>query len=514
MTTPDPAPTLPQTLPQTLYQTLQQSIARHPQGMAFDFQGQTYSWQSVSDMVAALGQCLTQLGIAPTERVGFIAHTRPHHVACLWGLLIHGRVASMIYGYQAPAKLAADIRELRYPLVIADAGDWTDATVAAARACGSAGLSISAAGIEWVPGLEAVGAGAERRTLPGIAVETLSSGTTGKPKRIALALANLQASAEAAVVSIRNMQGSDAAAPLIVALPLGNISGVYAVTPPALMGSPIALMEKFATDQWLEFVQRYQPVTADVPPAALAMLYQQGIDRQTLASVRVVRTGAAPLDRKVHDYFADTLGIPVNLSYGASEFCGVVTTWMLDDLERYGSSKRGSCGRPLPGIELRIVDRDSGALLAPDQIGLLEVRAQRVGPDWIRTADLARLDSEGFMWFAGRADDTIFRGGFKLAPDSIAEVLRRHPAIADAGVVGVPDPRLGEVPVAALVLKPGAARPDTTALKDFAREHLSAQQIPVTVVWLPQLPRTASLKLQTVELKRQVLQALATQLAP
>lgn len=491
-----------------LAQQLQQSIARHPQGMAFDFQGRTYNWQSVSDMVAQLGECLTQLGIAPTERVGFIAHTRPHHVACLWGLLIHGRVASMIYGYQAPAKLAADIRELRYPLVIADARDWTDATVAAARACGSAGLSISAEGIARVPGLATIGAGVERHRRPGIAVETLSSGTTGQPKRIALALANLEASASAAVASIRNMQGGAAPAPLLVALPLGNISGVYAVTPPALMGCPIALMEKFDTALWLDFVRRYQPVTADVPPAALAMLYQQGIDRETLASVRVVRTGAAPLDRKVHDYFADTLGIPVNLSYGASEFCGVVTTWMLDELERYGHSKRGSCGRPLPGIELRIVDRDSGAILAPDQVGLLEVRAQRVGPDWIRTADLARLDAEGFMWFAGRADDTIFRGGFKLAPEAIAEVLRQHPAIADAGVVGVPDQRLGEVPVAALVLRPGMTPPDSATLRQFAREHLSAQQIPVSVVWLPQLPRTASLKLQTAALKQQVRAAL------
>lgn len=488
----------------SLAEQLSTAISQQPLAMAFDFAGKVYSWQSVSNYVEALGECLETLGVATDECVGLIAHTRPHHVTCLWGLLIHGRVASMIYGYQSPAKMAADIRQMRYPLVIADAEDWNSLTIAAAREVGSAGLSISAEGINWVEGLTRAGADTDRRRLPGVAVETLSSGTTGTPKRIPLSLANLQASAEAAVVSIRNMQGDGAVSPLIVALPLGNISGVYAVTPPAIMGHPIALLEKFDVDAWLQRVARYQPATADIPPAAMAMLYKRGIDRQTLAGVKVVRTGAAPLDARVHAYFSDTLGIPVNLSYGASEFCGVVTTWMLDELETYGQSKRGSCGRALPGIRLRVVDRDTGALLKSGEIGLLEVQAARVGPDWIRTSDLARIDAEGFMWFEGRADNTIFRGGFKITPEIVAEVLRQHPDIVDAGVVGIADERLGQVPVAALQLRQGSCQPSDLTLKDFCREHLAAHQIPVQFVWLDTLPRTTSLKLATAELTAQV----------
>lgn len=484
-------------------------IRTRPEAMAIDFNGKIYSWQFVGNLINTLGNLFNEAGIRHQERVGFVAHTRPHHVACLWGFFVHGRVPSMIYGYQSPQKIASDIRQLRYPLIVADERDWTNETIAAAMECGSAGISISDTAVRWVEGLEQVGEGVDRTVLPGIAVETLSSGTTGAPKRIDLAMNNLQVSAEAAVASIENMQGKGSESPLIIALPLGNISGVYASTPPALMGVPIALMEKFDITVWLEFVKRYQPITADVPPAAMAMLYKQGIGREVLRSVKVIRTGAAPLDRKVHDYFADELGIPVNLSYGASEFCGVVTTWMLEELELYGKSKRGSCGRALPGIELRAVDRDSGEILPTGAVGLLEVKADRVSPDWIRTSDLVLLDDDGFMWFKGRADDTIFRGGFKLSPEAIAEALRHHPAIVDCGVVGIPDERLGEVPIAALQLKPGYEQLSNEKIKAFAREVLGAHQIPVDFVWLPELPRTASLKLRTVELKSKVLKLLA-----
>ena len=185
-----------------------------------------------------------------------------------------------------------------------------------------------------------------------------------------------------------------------------------------------------------------------------------------------------------------------------------MTTWMLEELELYGKSKRGSCGRALPGIQLRVADRESGEVLPAGDVGLLEVKADRVSPDWIRTSDLAILDDDGFMWFEGRADDTIFRGGFKLSPEAIAEAMRHHPAVLDCGVVGIPDERLGEVPVAALQLKSGHERVSKEALKTFAREVLGAHQIPVEFVWLPELPRTASLKLRTVELKSKILKML------
>jgi long-chain acyl-CoA synthetase len=481
---------------------LRDNIQQKSDSMAMDFQGREFSWGFVQALVRDLETQLDSLGIAPYERVGFIAHTRPAHVSALWGLLIARRCPSMIYGYQSAEKMAADIRSLRYPLVLADQRDWTEATINAAREAGSAGLSLSDNGLAVVPGLDSVQRGACRDTVPGAAVETLSSGTTGKPKRILLSAKNLEASVLAAAASIKQMsEGSTALTPLIVMLPLANISGVYATVPAGATGHPMALMEKFAVEEWLALVRRYRPATADVPPAALSMLIASGVTAGDLADIRVIRSGAAPLDPEVHQIFSEEFGIPINLSYGASEFCGVLTTWSMEELARHGETKRGSCGRALPGVRLRVVDRESGEILAPDSVGLLEAQADRVGPDWIRTSDLVRIDSEGFMWFEGRADATIFRGGFKIAPEAVADVLRTHPSVIDAAVIGQKDERLGEVPVAIIQAMDRENPPTADDLETHARKFLAAYQVPVRFSFIDELPRTPSMKLDLVGLK-------------
>lgn len=485
---------------------LRDNIEQNKDAMAMDFLGREYSWGFVKALVEGLATQLDSLGIAPYERVGFIAHTRPAHVSALWGLLIARRCPSMIYGYQSAEKIAADIRSLRYPLILADQRDWTDVTINAAREVGSAGLSLSDNGLAVVPGLEAVQAGTCRDTVPGAAVETLSSGTTGKPKRILLSLQNLESSALAAAASIKQMsKGTEASTPLIVMLPLANISGVYATVPAGATGHPMALMEKFSVDAWLALIRRYRPATADVPPAALSMLIDSGVTADDLSCIQVIRSGAAPLDPEVHRIISEEFGIPINLSYGASEFCGVLTTWSMEELATYGDSKRGSCGRTLPGVRLRVVDRESGEILAPNGVGLLEAHADRVGPDWIRTSDLVRIDTEGFMWFEGRADATIFRGGFKIAPEAVADALRKHPTVMDAAVIGQKDERLGEVPVVIFQAVDPQNPPTADELEAHARKHLAAYQVPVRFILVEELPRTPSMKLDLVALKKLLL---------
>jgi acyl-CoA synthetase (AMP-forming)/AMP-acid ligase II len=132
---------------------------------------------------------------------------------------------------------------------------------------------------------------------------------------------------------------------------------------------------------------------------------------------------------------------------------------------------------------------------------VLHLRGPRFGADWHRTNDLALLDADGFLFLKGRADDAINRGGFKVLPDEVAAVLRRFPGVRDAAVVGKPDPRLGEVPVAALELAPGAPAPDDAALREFVRGQLAAYMVPVEFRIVEGLPRTASMKVSRPQLK-------------
>jgi acyl-CoA synthetase (AMP-forming)/AMP-acid ligase II len=126
----------------------------------------------------------------------------------------------------------------------------------------------------------------------------------------------------------------------------------------------------------------------------------------------------------------------------------------------------------------------------------LEVRSAQLGAEagWVRTTDLAELDADGFLWIRGRADNAIIRGGFKIAPAEVVEVLERHPSVQEASVVGLADERLGAVPVAAVELVSGAPAIDGEELRSFAREHLTGTQVPSRIVVVEALPRTPSLK--------------------
>ena len=145
-----------------------------------------------------------------------------------------------------------------------------------------------------------------------------------------------------------------------------------------------------------------------------------------------------------------------------------------------------------------MVDEADGAVLGADEEGLLEVKASQLGGrEWIRTTDVARIDSDGFLWILGRADQAIIRGGFKVLPDVVQRALERHPDVRGATVMGRRDARLGAVPVAAVELRPGATT-TAAALLEHAAALLAPYEIPVEIEVLKELPRTDSGKVDLV----------------
>jgi acyl-CoA synthetase (AMP-forming)/AMP-acid ligase II len=184
--------------------------------------------------------------------------------------------------------------------------------------------------------------------------------------------------------------------------------------------------------------------------------------------------------------------------YGQTEIGGEIVGWNADDARKFGDSKLGAVGRPHDGVTLRIVHDDGDAL----GVGELLVRTpatsagyadgsglgDRVTADgWFRTGDIARIDEDGFLWIEGRISDMINRGGLKVFPAEVEEVLRLSPLIADCAVVGVPDDRLGEVPWAFVVAS--SAEFDLPQLRAHASIRLSPYKIPVRFVVLDALPR-------------------------
>jgi acyl-CoA synthetase (AMP-forming)/AMP-acid ligase II len=344
---------------------------------------------------------------------------------------------------------------------------------------------------------------------PGIAVRMLTSGTTGPPKRIDLSyetLVRVLAGAkhyEAASRSDLSLRSGVA----VVNSPLVHLGGLFRVLQCVNDGRSFSLLERFTVEAWIDAVRRHRPKTVSLVPAALRMVLEADLDPADLSSIKSVVSGTAPLSPDDAEAFTERYGVPVLISYAATEFGGGVAGWNLTDHRKYWAEKRGSVGRAHAGCTLRTVDPGSGEPLAPGGTGLLEVKASQLGLDtpWIRTTDLARIDEDGFLFILGRADQAIIRGGFKVHPDDVRAALERHPRVRGAAVVGAQDARLGAVPVAVVELRPGPPiGPDD--LIAFISERLARYELPTKVILVDVLPRTASAKVD-LEVIRQIVAA-------
>jgi long-chain acyl-CoA synthetase len=466
-----------------------------------------YPRRRLSAIAKGVDAVLAAHGLGSGTPVGLVARNRMPHIGALFGLMAARACTVMIHAYQAPAKLAAEVAELRLPVLVADSEDWaSEALRNAARAAGTLGIEVSrdeAVPVKLVPGLEKLGPGPHRASEPDVAFEILTSGTTGAPKRVAMTYRTFElAMADAALALQHSGAAADIPEPYVQYFPLGNISGVYGLLLCAGAGRGVILMEKFNVADWARAVRTYKLTSfVSLPPAGIRMVMEANIPKEDLASVPTLRCGSAPLRPELQEEFEERYGIPVLVQYGATEFCGVVANWTQADHQAFAKTKRGSVGRARPGIQIRIVDPETGKDVPAGSVGQLEILVPRLYDHWIRTTDLGLVDSDGFVFLRGRADSVIIRGGFKLVPDAIADVLRKHPSVKDAAVVGVSDPRLGEVPVGAIELHPGATPPKAGELEGEIRAALSPQHVPVRIDTLAALPRTGSLKVDRGALK-------------
>jgi len=486
------------------------NLATHAQEIAIEFRGRAYTRGEIRDHTDKLERLLSAHLESPQHAVGIAIRNRPMHLASLWGLVAAGRPAAFLNPFQDPQQLAADVRRLRPAALIADAEDWRhDALREAAHESGTLGIALgesladSAVPVEGLPATHL----ADRDALPGVAVEMLSGGTSGAPKRIPLTYRALGFSIveRQALPSARmgEAPAGELAGTLIQYGPVVHLGGLFTALQAAMEGRRLALFEKFEVSSWLEAVRKYRPTMLGLPPAQMRMVLEAGVAAADLAGTRGARSGNAMLDAETRDRFEERYGIPVLSIYGATEYCGPIASWTLDDDTAFGKEKRGSVGRIWVNIaEARVVDPATRAALPSGDIGALEVHIPTVGEDWITTNDLASIDADGFLYLHGRADDAINRGGFKILPTLIADALRRHPAVADVIVLGLPDPRLGQVPVAAVEHRAGADAPSGEALRDFLRGQLTAYQVPARIVVVPALPRTPAMKLSRPEILR------------
>jgi len=476
-------------------------LALEPDAPAIEFEGRWHSWRELSMVIDRLDESLKNAGVGRQAPIGMLLRNTPSMVGAMLAAVATERSIVTLNPHQGDAKIARDILEVRAPVILATARDWErDAVRSAARESTALGIVLTGDPIDpvrVVPGLERPGPGPHRGPAPGVAVEMLTSGTTGPPKRIPLATSVFERTILAAGDHYRKKGDGDRSPRLkqgvaIVSSPFVHMSGLFRTLLNVCEGRKMALLPRFAVEPWVALVRRHRPRAVSLVPAALRMVLDADVEPADLSSIEVVTSGTAKLEPEIQIAFERRFAIPVLPSYGATEFAGGVAGWTLTLHREWGEKKRGSVGRPQPGREIRVVAQDSGEPVAADETGLIEIRSGGEAT-WQRTTDLGRIDADGFLWIAGRSDDAILRGGFKIMPDDVRRALLLHPAVREASVVGLSDPRLGQVPVAAVELHDSAAVGGDEILA-FAREHLTSYQAPAAIRIVPALPRTPSLK--------------------
>jgi long-chain acyl-CoA synthetase len=472
----------------------------------------------------SLAEALGALGVRPGQPVGVMLPNGADAVAAMFGVWRAGAV-------QVPLNPRLTDRELGSALTAVRPA----AAVTVAQSAGRlAGLPTAVAeASSWT---RRAGAAAHPAGHPAdIAAVCFTSGTTGEPKPVVMAHSRVLQLMDGVIRRLReggrSRRGPDRPPmPNLIPVSLSLWAGIYNVLFAFRVGAPVIVMDSFEPDVFVDLVRRFGVRSTVLPPAAMTMILDApGVS--DLSPLRYVRSISAPLSSMQARRFRDRFGISVLNGYGQTEIGGEVIGWSAADWKAHGEAKLGSVGRPHPGVEVRVVGAD-GAEVPADEPGELLVRAPDLGAGhtggsgpaapgpaehspadpsladrvveggWLRTGDVARIDPDGFVWIEGRVSDMINRGGLKVFPAEVEEVIRLSPAVEDAAVVGIPDGRLGEVPAAFVVT--GGRRRLTAELErhleELCRAHLVAYKVPVSFREVEELPRNEAGKVLKAQL--------------
>ena len=464
--------------------------------------------QARADSLAA---ALTGLGIGPGRPVGVMLPNTADPVAALFGTWRAGGVYVPLNPRLTATELVAILGGVT-PAVVVTTPDH------AARFGGYPVVVAETDGWSVVPG-SGSGTGDQVHDAD-VALIQFTSGTTGTPKPVLLRHSGVLKLLDGVLAKLRSGSNtksdksdkrSGSPMPNLIPVSLSLWAGIYNVLFALRVDAPVVIMDGFEPHEFAELVRRFAIRSTVLPPAAMTMLADDE-SITDLAPLRFVRSITAPLSPLQARRFKDRFGIAVLNSYGQTEIGGEIVGWNAADSRAFGETKLGSVGRPHDGVEVRVVDGELWVLTPALSAGYADGTdlSDRLSPDgWFRTGDFGRVDDEGFVWIEGRVSSMINRGGLKIAPGEVEEVVRLHPAVADVAVAGVPDERLGEVPWAFVVhrgMNPavesgsGISAVDERELEELCRQHLAPYKVPVRFVSIAALPRNEVGKVLTREL--------------
>ena len=449
--------------------------AGDPERAALIIGSTTITYGGLAD---AVGRCAAGLsaGGAAGRRVAVVDVGSPLSIATMLGAARIGGAAALMN----PALTPQEIQGLLANAECADVGVAGEAYAGRLLEAGAAKALTAADLLNGHP-VSAPPAAEDVDDRDGLVLFT--SGTTGLPK--AIGITNGQLSARLAGVTTP----FDTAKPPTVSMmsvPYFHVGGAIGVLGNLYAGNTYVIQDRFDAGEWLRLVEEHRVTSTFLVPTMLArILDHPDFAKTDLSALVAIAYGAAAapatLMRAAMAAMPDVAFANV---FGQTETLGAYTTLLPAD--HHDPNRVGSVGRPLPGVEVRVVDPDSGVDVEPGSIGELWVNSSaNVTEGWLHTGDLARLDADGYIYPSGRLKDTINRGGEKFGPIEVEEALRSHPAVRDVAVAGVADDEMGQRVGAAVVARGPVTLED---LRSHCRELIAHFKLPERLIIVDQVP--------------------------
>ncbi len=485
-----------------------------PDGLAIDDRGsgRRMSWADLARAAEVAAERLGALGVGRGDRVAIAAPAGTAFAIVLHATARLGASLVPLAPRGRADELARPLATCRPRVALADGPGVAAELAAAARgAAGAEGQAVRDVG-DVVEGSRSAGGGRGGGPVPGrrglAAADELcvvhTSGTSGHPRGVRLTLANQLASARGCAQSLELGPADH----WLLALAPHHVGGLAVLVRSAVLGHPVTVLPRFDPAAVLAALEAGGPTVLPLVPTMLAELVDAGgTDR--LRRLRAVLLGGAPAAPSDVAAWAG-LGIPVCPSYGLTETGSQVATVPPGRAATLGAS----AGLPHRFARLRILAEDGAAHpCGPGVVGRIEVRGAVVSPGYVGpdtgegpghgrflTRDRGWLDAAGVLHVQGRLDDVIQSGGELVQPELVEAVLRRHRLVADAAVVGVPDPRWGQLVVAIVAARPGTRAEAERALPIACRAALSGAAVPRRWCFVERIPRTEGGKLRRREL--------------
>ena len=328
-----------------------------------------------------------------------------------------------------------------------------------------------------------------------------TSGSTGRPKGALLSHAALELAIESWAGPVMALTPADV---VLATLPLAHSFGLNgALLAPLLVGATVALVERFAPDRVVEAISRHR---VTVFPG-VATMFRRLLDVPELAaadlgSVRIAVSGAAPCPWELAERWRSRTGIRIVRGYGMTELFRPISYQAANPHE-----SPDAIGWPVPGVEIRIVEDGELWIKSPSAmnayINAPDETREVLAEGWFRTGDLATVSADGLVTIVGRKRERILRGGYSVFPPEVEAVLLTHPAVAEAAVLGMPHPELGEDVAAFVTLRPDRAV-TTDELIAHCRDRLAAFKYPRRLIVLDALPKSPTGKILKARLRPQL----------